>query len=609
MKKYCLILFFITSFNLLKPVFSQTSFYNLNTIQKIELFFSQSNWDFKLDSLKAIDGGYLLADSIIINDTTLQNVGVKYKGSSSCDPSFAKNPFHISIDEFQNQIYQDYTDIKLSNGYQDPSGIREVLSYNILKNYMFCPKANFARVYVNNTYIGLYSNIEDVTKTFCSRNFYSLKSNTFIKCNPASTPGPQVKSNLKYISADSAAYADFYELKSDFGWNELVGLCYAITNNQLTVASYIDMDRVIWMLAFDNLLVNLDSYFGAFAQNYYLFKDNNGIFNPVLWDLNMSFGSFPFAGSSNSSMGTLSIANMQNFSVNFHENDPYWPLINIVMQNDMYKRKYIAHMKTIVNEMFTSSTYINLANQMQTMIDSAVFTDTNKFFSYAQFQSALTTDISLGNYSTPGISNLMSARVNYLQALTEFVASPPAISNINSIYSNTLSTAYITASVTNANSNGVYLGFRLNTFKKFEQLMMYDDGNHYDGAAGDNVFGIAVQTDLDSSQFYIYAENSDAALFAPERAEHEFYNLIDYNTAIKNIENASENFNVVLNHSMLNISLNAPASQVVQIMDISGKIIYNEKKTFPATIDVTTFRNGVYLVRIGNKTERVVILK
>jgi spore coat protein CotH len=38
----------------------------------------------------------------------------------------------------------------------------------------------------------------------------------------------------------------------------------------------------LWMLAFNNVFVNLDSYTGGFSQNYYLYKDENRRFNPVV---------------------------------------------------------------------------------------------------------------------------------------------------------------------------------------------------------------------------------------------------------------------------------------------------------------------------------------
>jgi len=154
----------------------------------------------------------------------------------------------------------------LGNGYADPSLIREVLAYGILKNYMDCPKANFAQLYINSSYIGIYSNDESINKDFCS-TYFNSSSNTFFKCNPIGNAGPTTKSNLKYIPlADSSAYFNFYELKSDYGWNELVTLCDTVTNFPASVPNVIDLDRVAWMLAFNSVLVNLDSYSGVFVK-------------------------------------------------------------------------------------------------------------------------------------------------------------------------------------------------------------------------------------------------------------------------------------------------------------------------------------------------------
>jgi hypothetical protein len=55
---------------------------------------------------------------------------------------------------------------------------------------------------------------------------------------------------------------------------------------------------------------------------------------------------------------------------------------------------------------------------------------------------------------------------------------------------------------------------------------MYDDGSHNDGIAGDNVYGAAFTMFTSQVQYYIYAENSNAGMFSPERAEHEFYTVL-----------------------------------------------------------------------------------
>lgn len=508
-------------------VLAQTTFYDPAAIQKIELHFSQLNWDYQLDTSRYGLDGYVIADWVQINGIQYDSVGVKYKGNSSYDSTYSKNPLHLALDEVIKQSYQGVTDIKLGNGYADPSAIREVLSYSILQNYMDCPRSNFAQLYINGSYIGLYSNDESINKDFCSSHFNS-SSNTFLKCNPIVIPGPTTKSNLKYIpGADSSGYYNFYELKSDYGWNELVALCDTVTNYPGSIGYNMDMDRVMWMLAFNSMLVNLDSYSGVFCQNYYLYKDKTDRFNPVVWDLNMAFGGFPSVGSGNNSMASLTIANMQQLSPTFHATDPYWPLINAVMSNPQNKKIYFAHARTLVNEQFTNSNYLTTAAQLQSLIDTAVQSDLNNFFTYTQFQGGLTTDQPFGSNTIPGISNLMGPRLTYLQSNIDFAYIGPVISNVVPSVTNPFynSTVTITASVANANTNGVYLGFRYKKSQAFTRIFMYDDGAHNDGNSGDGVYGALLPVSSLHIDYYIYAENNDAGKFSPERAEHEFYNL------------------------------------------------------------------------------------
>lgn len=504
--------------------FAQTTFYHPDTIQKIELYFAQPNWDYQMDTAKAGADGYIIADWVKINGIVFDSVGVKYKGNSSYDETYVKNPLHIELNTVKSQSYQGFKDIKLSNMYSDPSMIREVLAYRILEKYQDAPQANFAQVYINGDLIGLYSNIESINKKFVSEHFNS-SDGTFIKCNPTVIPAPNTKSNLKYVSADSSAYFNFYEMKSDPGWNDLVKLCDTVTNFPASLGANLDMDRVIWMLAYNNVLVNLDSYSGVFAQNYYLYKDQTGHYNPIIWDLNMAFGGFPFAGSGNSSLGSLSVANMQQLSATMHSTDPYWPLIKQVMANATYKKMYIAHMKTIADEIFANEAYETMAAALQQQIDTAVQSDGNKFYSYGQFQAGMTADNAVGSYTVPGISNLMDNRNSYLQATTEFMQATPIISNVEASTSNPVLNSTISVSAEVTNVSAVYLGLRFGNLEKFTRIQMFDDGAHQDGTSGDNVYGISFEMSLPQAQYYIYAENSNAGIFSPQRAEHEFFTL------------------------------------------------------------------------------------
>jgi hypothetical protein len=504
--------------------FSQTNLYDIGQIQQIEITFTQVNWDYQLDTAKAGDDGYVMASQVKVNGVVFDSVGVKYKGSSSYSVASNKNPFNISLDEFINQDYMGHSTIKLSNCYQDPSMIREVLAYKILASYMDCPRSNFAQVYINGNYIGLYSNDENIGNSFLGDKFNSTNGTQF-KCNPIVMPGPTTKCNLKYINADSSSYLNYYELKSATGWNELVRLCDTVTNYGSSLETIIDMDRVIWMLAYNAVTINLDSYNGLFAQNYYLYRDLNNRFVPISWDLNMAFGGFPFVGSGSTSLGSLTVADMQQLPLNIHNADPYWPLINDVFNNPTWKRMFYAHAKTIADEYFSNGVYQSMANTYQTLIDTAVQSDVNKMFTYSQFQSSLNTDITVGSYMVPGINNLITSRMNYLQGTAEFQAAAPVISLIVSTPAQPIiyDTVWVNCNMTNGTT--IWLGSRDNLFAKFNKQQMFDDGLHHDGGAGDGIFGASIICSSTQMDYYIYAENSNAGIFLPARAEHEFFHL------------------------------------------------------------------------------------
>ena len=247
-------------FVMASQLFAQ-SLYDEGTVQTISITFAQSNWDALLDAEKAGADGYIMAQNVTINGVSYDSVGVKYKGNSTYSSNRTKNPFHIELDTYKDQDYQGYKDIKLSNVYNDPSFVREVLSYKVLRNYMEAPLSNYANVSVNGTLMGLYSNSEAITKTFVDDRFGS-KKNTFVKCNPPAGAGPGSSDypNLVYLGTDSNLYYAKYEIKSDYGWNELIHLCDTLSNHTSAIEDILDVDRALWMLAFNYVLVNLDSY-------------------------------------------------------------------------------------------------------------------------------------------------------------------------------------------------------------------------------------------------------------------------------------------------------------------------------------------------------------
>ncbi len=504
---------------------SAQDFYDIETINTIEITFVESNWDQLLDDLYAAGDEERLTGSATINGVPFTDVGVRYKGNSSYSPGQIKNPLNIKLDHvLEDQTLDGYGTLKLANVFKDPSFVRETLSYEIARKYMPASRANYINVYVNGTHLGLYTSVQSVDKFFLGNHFNS-NENAFFK-GELTQSGPPSQSDIwSYLGTDPTAYYDYYELKSDDGWDQLINMLDILNNDPGDLETALNVDRHLWMLAYDILLVNLDAPVN-FGHNYYLYQDDASQFNPIVWDLNESFGGFSMllAG------GTpLDVTDMQQLDPFLNESHPSYPIISQVLSNPSYRKMYVAHMKTIMAENFGNAWYHTRALDIQTIIAADVQNDANKFYTYANFQDNIDESVGggggPGNQSIVGLTELMNARINFLASQAEFVAEPPVIVSTDFAPENPVanSQVWITAEVSGATS--VQLTYRHSISTAFTKINMFDDGSHNDGSADDQIYGVALDLGTTDLHFYIYAENDDAGKFDPQRAAHEFHTI------------------------------------------------------------------------------------
>ena len=504
-------------------IYSQSTFYNIDTVREIKFDFDQPNWKYLLDSLYVLGDEQRIIGTVTIDGYQYDSVGIRYKGYSSVNITQTKNPFNIKLDYIINdQEHQGFNKIKLSNVIHDPSFLREALSYQIARKYMPSSKANFANLYINDTLWGVYSNVEAVNKDFLSKNYQS-RNNSFFKCNPSSLDLFGENSNLSLSPGnDSLDYEAFYSIKSDYGWGKLHQLIDTLNNYPSSINKILNVDRTLWMHAFNYSLVNLDSYIG-YAQNYYLYEDNSGRFNPILWDLNMSFGSFRLTDASSYFSG-MNISQAKTLDPLSHLYDVSVfprPLMRNIFNDNRFRKMYMAHLKTIMEENFSNLSYLDSANKMYQIIDQSVNLDSNKFYSYLDFQKNIDSTVT-NTINYPGIKDLMSNRVNYLSTYSGYNHNI-AIDSIKE-YNNTLSIGddlWITANIIDADQ--VVLFYRFKSSGAFQETLMLDNGNNNDGAIGDFKYGAKIPNIGNNTQYFIYAENDSAGQFSPERAAYEFY--------------------------------------------------------------------------------------
>ncbi|MBI9039212.1 MAG: CotH kinase family protein [Bacteroidales bacterium] len=518
MKKLNLIL--LAVLGLLFSSYSQ-NFYDINNINTVEITFVQSNWDYLLDQLVANGQEERLLGTVAINGEVYDSVGVRYKGNSSYNPNQVKNPLNIKLDYvISDQEIEGYGTLKLANAFKDPSFIRETVGYELARKYFPASQANYTNVYINGTHLGLYTSVQDVDKYFM-RTHFSGDEGARIKGEIESgIPPNQMGSVWEYYGSDSSEYFNKYALESDFGWNELVEFLDTLNNHNNYVDKVLNIDRHLWFLAFQNLTVNLDSPINN-PQNYYIFKDEVNRFNPIPWDLNECFGVFTNLQSS----GNLNTYQLQHLSPFVNLTDSDYPIISKILSNDSYRKMYVAHMKTMIENNFSNNWYEERALEIQDIIAGDVQGDPNKFYSYNDFLNNINNSVGGGPNSVIGITQLMETRVNYISGLSDFQAQAPEI--LNTTYSPTtvLPNTEVWFNTEVESADNVYLGYRKSITQVFEKIEMFDDGNHQDGVAGDGIYGISIISEYSDIEYYIYADNNNAASFSPPNAEFEYYSI------------------------------------------------------------------------------------
>ena len=171
--------------------------------------------------------------------------------------------------------------ITLNNCVQDPSYIRQPLGYFLFKQanlpYSRC---NFARVNVNNSYYGVYLNIEPIKKSYLKNNFNGNEKGNLYEIEEGEDSTPSI------MAADRIGFEGFskYSNKSD-----LKLATTEISNNGLAgMAEVIDTNQFLRYFAMEILLKHWDGYTGK-LNNTYIYNDVEAVETPAVANVKFKF--------------------------------------------------------------------------------------------------------------------------------------------------------------------------------------------------------------------------------------------------------------------------------------------------------------------------------
>lgn len=505
-----------------------TGLYDSAIIRDVKLTFSQPNfWTLLTNNYQSQTE---IPADLEIDGVTYPSVGVRFRGNTSYTQlgTSQKKSFKISVDFTDtNQRVMGYRSLKLNNEFGDQSFLREVFYLNQIKKHIPAAKANFVHLYLNNEDWGIYPNVQLLNKDFLKEWFLSNDGINWRADAPtAQGPGgpgggPQWGDGtaaLNYLGADTNLYKARYTLKSsdmNDPWTKLVAGCNALNNtptNDLpnVLPQYLDIDRTLWFLASEIAFSDDDSYIMKGKMDYYAYYEKEtGRLTPLEYDGN-----------------SVLSGNNINWGAFYNANNMNYPLLNKLLAVPQWRQRYLAHLRTIINEELNAVSAIQTIDNLKNQIDALYQSDPKKIYTYSQFTTAVST-----------LKNLVNTRRNNLLANMEVAQVAPTI-NWAKYHNPALQEwtpptsqeeVVVTTSVTSG--NGI---FRVNLFYSgevvgnFTSVQMFDDGNHQDGTAGDGVYGAAIPAYAAGTwvRFYIEAlanNGPKSAKYHPEGAEHNVF--------------------------------------------------------------------------------------
>ena len=381
--------------------------FSTDSIHEVRLIFSQPHyWDTlvarydkehsEYDHYEDDSAKPLLA-SVKIDGEKADSVGVKLKSNLSYSIPTNKKPMKIYFNSFvKGRTFDGLYRLNLSNEFPDPSMLRNTVAYKIFRDAgVMASRTSFARVYINNKYIGLYVMIEQVDKAFFARHF-KYSGGELIKA---------LAGYLYWFENDTMSFRTNYEIKAKNTpqtWSRLIAFAKKINTTPSndfydSLTTTFNIDSYITVFAADIVFNNWDSYF--YGQNYYIYRDSaESKYYYLPWDYNVSLNNYDMSGADYSILpdGT----NDDLFQL---------PLTSKVVNNEILKKKYF-HELFRINQYISPDSMETFIHKMHNLIAPALKADSGKVMTMDQYEKSLTQRVGISEIDFEGLLKFIHYR-------------------------------------------------------------------------------------------------------------------------------------------------------------------------------------------------------
>ena len=247
-----------------------------NHIVEVAITMAASDWDalrVQTRTINSIIEGDCLAQpapspfttfhaAITIDGTAFADVGIKKKGFlGSLDPD--KPSLKVKLDEYvAGTEYLGLEKLTLNNSHQDPSLVRQCLSYQVFAaTGNVAPRCNFAHVTVNGRDLGIFVNVETIDHHLTKKRYADGTGNIY-------------EGTLSDFRAD---WLGTFDAKGGGTGSDLVPLAQVLENSSdstllADLAPFIDVDRFITYWATEIVTNHWDGYANN-RNNFVVYHD------------------------------------------------------------------------------------------------------------------------------------------------------------------------------------------------------------------------------------------------------------------------------------------------------------------------------------------------
>jgi spore coat protein CotH len=282
---------------------SMEEFFDDSTVHEIRLSLNSRDWSALKTNFK--ENIYYPA-TLKWRDVTLGNVGIRSRGLGS--RSGSKPGLRVDIDRYSaNQTFLGLKSFVLDNLVQDPSMLRERLTMAFFRRLgLPAPREAHARLFVNDTFVGLYAIVETIDKGFLGRTFGEDGHGGTENDGYLFEYDYTREYRFEYLGSNYDEYKIFEPKTHENDaaakiWGPIVDMIKAMNDTpdaiyEREMSPYLDLNKFVDHIAIENFLAEDDGILGyAGLNNFYFYRFEDSKRSQFLaWDKDNTFHNLDF---------------------------------------------------------------------------------------------------------------------------------------------------------------------------------------------------------------------------------------------------------------------------------------------------------------------------